>query len=135
MLLIVKAQFLQLLSEKSNFNHLRLIPGNYKGRTMTMAGIPTGVTRASAASARVLVQHLTSMQLIQAAAADKTQHKHINSVYTHAHTHTDMSTYPAAAHTMSNFQRDTRFPNFVCLPLIDSWLIFEINYSSLSHRI
>lgn len=54
---------------------------------MTMAGIPTGVTRAGAASARVLVQHLTSMQLIQAAAADKTQHKHINSVNTHTHTH------------------------------------------------
>lgn len=38
---------------QSNFKHLRLIPGNYKGLTVTMAGILTGVTGAGAASPRV----------------------------------------------------------------------------------
>lgn len=35
---------------ESNFNCFRLIPGNYKRLTMTMAAIPTGVTRAGVAS-------------------------------------------------------------------------------------
>ncbi len=50
---LVEAQFLQLLSGLPNFNHFRLIPRNYKGLNRTIAGIPTGVTRAGAASARV----------------------------------------------------------------------------------
>lgn len=35
---------------ESNFNCFRLIPGNYKRLTMTMAAIPAGVTRAGVAS-------------------------------------------------------------------------------------